>query len=179
MRSGPSFGRESNNNGNAPRPSRSATIPAASGAPVNVPGTVTGNVVVIAGGNITAAAGEGINAYNYANGNVTVNVGFNVAITAECLAASTHGGNSPYGIGAFSWGIGNIAVTTSSGDVINSGSTGINAVNQSNPITPAPSTLVTVNSVGTINFGGSRRTAAGSPRVCRRDISAAPPPPRT
>jgi hypothetical protein len=156
-----SSGANLNNNGNAPAAIQVGYNPGGTGAPVNVPGTVTGNVVVIAGGNITAAAGEGINAYNYANGNITVNVGFNVAITAEFSAASTHGGNSPYGIGAFSWGIGNIAVTTSSGDVINSGSTGINAVNQSNPIAPAPSTLVTVNSAGTINFGGIATNSGG------------------
>ena len=161
-----SSGANLNNNGNAPAAIQVGYNPGGAGAPVNVPGNVTGNVVVIAGvsgSNIIAAAGEGINAYNYANGNITVNVGFNVAITAEFSASSTHGGNSPYGIGAFSWGIGNIAITTSSGDVINSGSTGINAVNESNPIAPAASTLITVNSAGTINFGGILTNSGGIP----------------
>ena len=131
-----SSGANLNNNGNAPAAIQVGYNPGGAGAPVNVPGNVTGNVVVVAGGNITAAAGEGINAYNYANGNITVNVGFNVAITAEFSATSTHGGNSPYGIGAFDWGIGNIAVTTSGSDVINSGSSGINAVNEFEPDCP-------------------------------------------
>ena len=158
-----SSGANLNNNGNAPAAIQVGYAPGAAGVPVNVPGTVTGNVVVIAGGNITAAAGEGINAYNYANGNITLNVGFNVTITAEFSATSTHGGNSPYGIGAFSWGFGNIAVTTSSSDVINSGSTGINVVNESNPIAPSPSMLITVNSAGIINFGGIATNSGGVP----------------
>ncbi len=161
-----SSGANLNNNGNAPAAIQVGYAPGDAGVPVNVPGTVTGNVVVIAGGNITAAAGEGINAYNYANGNITLNVGFNVTITAEFSATSTHGGNSPYGIGAFSWGFGNIAVTTSSSDVINSGSTGINVVNEFNPIAPSPSMLITVNSAGIINFGGIATNSGGVPAGC-------------
>jgi large repetitive protein len=122
---------------------------------------VSGNVLVIDGGNITADAGEGINAYNFGNGNVTVNVGFGVTITA--LTAASAGSKAPYGIGADARGPGNVSITTSSGDVINSGSSGINAVNESNPIVPEPSTMVTVNSFGTINFGGLATNSGGVP----------------
>jgi hypothetical protein len=113
---------------------------------------VAGNVLVIDGGNTTADAGDGINAYNYGVGNIAVDVGFGVSIQA-LTAASSSGGNAPYGIGAFNYGTGNISVTTSSGDSINSGSTGINAVNEATAIAAAAGALVTINSFGSINSG--------------------------
>jgi hypothetical protein len=159
-----SSGANLNNNNNAPAAIQAGYNPGGSGVPASVSGiAVTGDVLVIDGGNLTAAAGDGISAYNYANGNITVDVGFNVAITAEFSATSPNGGNAPYGIGAFSWGIGNIAITTSGSDTVNSGSTGLFAVNQSNPTAPAAKTTVTVNSFGNINFGGIPTNSNASP----------------
>ena len=150
-----SSGANLNNSGSAPAAIQVGYNPGLASAPANVAAiTTTGNVVVLVGGNVTSGAGQGVDAYNYGNGNITVSIGYNVTITAEFSATSANGGNSPYGIGAFNWGIGNIAVTTSNLDIINSGSSGINAVNESNPTTPESETLVTVNSFGTINFGG-------------------------
>ena len=79
-----------------------------------------------------ADAGDGIQAYNYGIGDISVNVGFNVNIQALTSSTASSGNNAPYGIGAFNYGPGDIHVTTSTGDVINSGSSGINASNQSN-----------------------------------------------
>ena len=122
---------------------------------------VSGNVLVVDGGNITADAGEGINAYNFGNGNVAVNVGFGVTITA--LIAASAGSKAPYGIGAAAWGPGNISVITSGADIINSGSSGINAVNEATAIAAGVDALVTVNSFGTINFGGIATNSGGNP----------------
>ena len=113
-------------------------------------GNVFGDVFISAGGNITADAGDGIQAYNYGIGNISVNVGFNVNIQA-LTSATAPSGNAPYGIGAFNYGPGDIHVTTSSGDVINSGSSGINASNQSNSIAANQGAMVTVSTAGSIH----------------------------
>ncbi len=123
--------------------------------------SVSGNVFVTDGGNIIADAGEGINAYNFGNGNVAVNVGFGVTITA--LTAASAGSKAPYGIGAAAWGLGNVSVTTSGGDIINSGSSGINAVNEATAIAVGVGALITVNTSGTINFGGLVTNSNGIP----------------
>ena len=122
---------------------------------------VFGDVFVIDGGNITADAGEGINAYNFGNGNATVNVGFGVTITA--LTAASAGSKAPYGIGAAVWGPGNVSVTTSNSDVINSGSTGINAVNEAIAIAAGVGALVTVNTSGSITSGTVLNNSNNSP----------------
>ena len=54
---------------------------------------------------------------------------------------------------ALDLGAGNVAVTTSNGDIINSGSDGINANNQATAIAAAANALVTVNAAGSINSG--------------------------
>jgi large repetitive protein len=82
---------------------------------------------------LLAAAGAGIVAYNYGVGNITVSVGGGVSIQALTAASSSTSGNAPYGIAATNRGSGNILVVTSAGSSINSGSNGINAVNDANP----------------------------------------------
>jgi hypothetical protein len=118
---------------------------------------VLGNVLVNAAGSVDALAGEGILAADHADGNIAVNVGGNVSITA-LYSATAASGNSPYAIGAFNFGPGNVAVWTQAGDVIKSGSTGINAVNEATAVTSA---LVTVNAAGTI-FAGNIATDSGN-----------------
>lgn len=102
--------------------------------------------------NIIAAAGNGINAFNYGIGDVTVNVGFNISIQA-LTAATSASGKSPYGVGALNAGTGDIVVTTSSGDTISSGSSGINTVNTASAIPGSAAALVMVSAAGSIHSG--------------------------
>lgn len=143
---------------------------------------VNGTVIVNNAANITAAAGLGINAFNYGNGDVTVNDGSGTTVSGalygiEAQAESGGGtGNivinissgatvdatSSYGIFALSTDVGNISVITSSGDTINSGSAGINAVNQAATVAASASSSIVVTAHGTIN-SGTTLTGNGSP----------------
>ncbi|WP_079566273.1 Ig-like domain-containing protein [Bradyrhizobium erythrophlei] len=146
--------------------------------------SVNGTVIVNNAANITAAAGWGIDAYNYGNGDVTVNdsagttitgAQYGIAAYAESggtgnVAVNVYSGatintTSNIGILAFSTDIGNISVITSSGDTINSGGVGINAVNEAAAIPASASSLIVVTAFGTINSGsvvtGTGRLPAG------------------
>ena len=120
---------------------------------------VNGNVVVNNSANITALGGDGIRAYNYGIGDVTVN-DLAGTITALDTGSSTPG----YGIGivATNQGSGSIYVSTSLGAVINSGSSGIAAVNRAPstgstfafPTTSAANpSVISVLAYGTITSG--------------------------
>ena len=101
--------------------------------------------------------GDGIRAQNYGVGNITIIDEPNTNITA------TGDPSSRYGIFAQNLGPGNILVATSAGDIINSASAGIQAVNNAASISPGTSVVVTAN--GTINSGtvpsGNGTPAAG------------------
>ncbi|MBR0712180.1 Ig-like domain-containing protein [Bradyrhizobium liaoningense] len=125
---------------------------------------------------LLAAAGPGILAYDYGVGNITVTVGSGVSIQALTAATSSGGGNAPYGIGATNRGSGNIVVVTSNGSSINSGSTGINAVNDANPtagsdlanlfaanVAAGKPAVVSVTAAGTITAGGQSTNSGGTP----------------
>ena len=142
---------------------------------------VFGTVLVNNSANITAAAGAGIQAYSNAYGNVTVNDSAqtavqgaqfgieakqenggtgDVAVTVGAGASIT--GTASYGIDAESIGTGSISVTTASGDIVNSASSGIFADNQASSIPLAASSTITVNAYGTINIG-TTLNGGGSP----------------
>ncbi|HEV2970744.1 MAG TPA: Ig-like domain-containing protein [Pirellulales bacterium] len=123
---------------------------------------VHGNVLVNYAGSITAAAGDGMRVFDYGIGNIAINVGGNATISA-LNSATASSGNAPYGIGAFNYGPGNIAITTSTGDLISSGSTGIDVVNQATVIAASSDSLVTVNAEGTINSGTILNNSSSSP----------------
>ena len=97
---------------------------------------VYGNISVNDFGGINAAAGDGMRVFDYGIGNVAINLGNNATISA-LNSATASSGNAPYGVGAFNYGPGDIVVATSSGDLISSGSDGINAANQATAITAA------------------------------------------
>jgi T5SS/PEP-CTERM-associated repeat protein len=146
---------------------------------------VNGTVVVNNNANITAAAGYGIDAYNWGNGDVTVNDGAGTSVSgaqygigAYGLSQATNGssrgtgnvavnvaanatitGSSIFAIQAFDNDVGSVSVTTSTGDIFNSGSSGINAQSQATSV-PASSS-VTVIANGTIH-SGSLLTPNGS-----------------
>ena len=111
---------------------------------------VNGTVIVNNAANITADAGYGINAYNYGNGDITVNsaAGTTVSGAVDGIYAHAEGcgatgniavnlynnvtvnsTNRSYGIQAFYRRQWKHLGHYQSGDIINSGSTGINAVN--------------------------------------------------
>lgn len=107
--------------------------------------------------NITAAAGDGIRAYNYGNGNVTV---IDDAGTITALGGTSPTNGFGVGIGAYNFGTGSISVSTAAGTTIESGSSGISAVNEA-PSAPFSSTVIVV-AKGTIT-SGSIPTGNGNP----------------
>ena len=127
-------------------------------APANPPLTgLNGSVLVNNFANITAAAGDGIRAFNYGIGNITVDDNSG-SISALGGASPTNGYG--VGIGAYNYGTGNISVSTAAGITINSGSSGIAAVNEA-PAAPSTSS-VSVIAYGTIT-PGTIPTGNGSP----------------
>lgn len=112
-----------------------------------------GNVVVNDGSNTNVSGGKfGIEA-DHASGNIA-NVDVNVGSNA------TVGSTSSHGILAINAGAGNISVRTSAGDVINSGSAGIDAVNEAP--SAADHSVIVINAFGTIN-SGANVTGTGFP----------------
>ena len=125
---------------------------------------------------LLAAAGPGILAYDFGVGHIAVSVGSGVSIQALTAATASGGGNAPYGIAATNRGSGNIVVTTSGGSSINSGSTGINAVNDANPtagsdlanlfaanVAAGKPAVIAVTAAGTINSGSQSTNSNGTP----------------
>ena len=101
-----------------------------------------GDVTITPAGSVTGA-GSGIFATQNGNGNVTISVGSNVAITGTALD----------GIGAFSFGSGDLSVSTTSGDSIDSGSAGILAADEATTIAASADSSVAVTAAGTIDSG--------------------------
>ncbi len=147
---------------------------------------VNGTVLIDNFANVTADAGWGIDAYNYGNGNVTlideantsvsgaqygiaaysnssgagssgdviINVGTNATITAGALYGQS-------GIAASVNHGGNISITTSNGDAINSGGTGIQAnIAAANALA---SSQISITAAGTINSGFNMSPGGGQP----------------
>ena len=115
---------------------------------------VNGTVTVDNSANILAAAGDGISAFNFGNGNVTVNDEANTAI-------QTTGVNGEFGIDAFSEGVGDVSVTTSTGDVIYASSAAIAAENLATSIPDGAESAITVTAYGTI-YSGPNDTPYGN-----------------
>ncbi|MDN4983836.1 Ig-like domain-containing protein [Bradyrhizobium sp. WYCCWR 13022] len=179
-----SSGTNVNNGGSAQSAIQAGYNPGGSGA---FSSAVYGDVIVnvASDGNpfgnpnptLLAAAGPGILAYDYGVGNITVSVGSGVSINALNAASSSSGGNAPYGISATNRGPGSISVLTLNGSSINSGSTGINAVNDANPTVSTPDlvnlfaanaatgnpAVVAVTAAGTITAGGQQTNSGGTP----------------
>ena len=142
-------GANNNNSGSAPSGIQAGYNP---GTASVFNASVFGDVLVNDNASIVADAGDGINAYNYGIGDTVVNVGSGISIQA-LTAATSSSGKAPYGVSASNYGPGNVAITTSGGGTITSGSNGINAVNLSTAIDAAADALVTVTAAGTIHSG--------------------------
>jgi len=125
--------------------------------PTNPPlTTLNGDVVVNSFANITAGAGDGIRAYNYGIGDVAVNAAGTIVALGGVSPTNGYG----VGIGAYNYGTGNISVSTAADLSIQSGSSGIFAINQALS-TPSTST-VSVVAFGTIT-PGTIQTGGGNP----------------
>ncbi|MCG2645685.1 MULTISPECIES: Ig-like domain-containing protein [Bradyrhizobium] len=144
--------------------------------------SVNGRVIVNNDGNIVSDAGVGINAYHYGNGDITINdasgttvsgAQYGIEAHAEAtgstgnIAVNVYAGASitsttSYGIFAYTKGSGNISIITTSGDVINAGSVGINATNEAASIDPSANSSIVVTAAGTIN-SGTGSTGTGNP----------------
>ncbi|MGH6708545.1 MAG: hypothetical protein ACREEK_06195 [Bradyrhizobium sp.] len=173
-----SSGANVNNSGSSPSAIQAGYNPNGSGS---FNKDVYGNVIVnvASDGNpfgnpnptILAAAGPGILAYNYGVGDITVSVGNGVSIQALTAASSVNGGNAPYGVAATNRGPGNITVTTFGGSSIDSGSNGINAVNDANPtagsdlaaLFAATPAVIAVTTAGTIHARNLTTNSGNTP----------------
>ena len=108
----------------------------------------------------TSVSGDGDGIAVFAGGSTPSEAAVNVYANASINSASG------YGILALNTSAGNIAVTTSSGDVITSGGAGINAVNEDTSIASSSNSVIDVTAYGTINSGnilttGTLRPPAG------------------
>jgi hypothetical protein len=142
----------------------SATYLGGSFIPTTFPLTgLDGDVTVNNFGNITAAAGDGIRASSYGIGDVTVNEG---AGTITALGGSSPTNGFGDGINASNRGPGDILVTAAAGVVIDSGSSGISALNYApstgSSLTVPSTSQVTVVAHGTIT-SGTIPTLSGDP----------------
>ncbi len=114
---------------------------------------VFGNIFVNNNANINAAGGMGIFAFNDGEGNIAITDNSGTTIIATAAGATTPG-SAQYGIGAFGFEAGNTTVSMGFGSTINSGSSGIQAVNQATSTVSQPLTSsVTVVALGSINSG--------------------------
>ncbi len=151
-----------------------------------------GTVLVNNYANISGAKGYGIDAYNWGSGDVTLNEGNgtatsvsggqyglsanglgkgtgNVAINVGANATIT--GTSLFAIQDFSNEVGNVNLTTSAGDVFNSGSIAINV--QSQAISDSSSSTVMAVLNGTIH-SGALKTSNGSAPVGAVSVGYSP-----
>ena len=133
-----------------------SSIAASGTGSIGIDASANGNVAVNDLSN-TSVSGDSYGIAAFAQGNGHNNVAVNVYSNA------TIGSTSSYGVLAFNTSTGNIAVTTDSGDIINSGSAGINAVNEDASI--AANSVIDVTAFGTINSGniltGNQKPPAG------------------
>ncbi len=125
----------------------------ASGGGIGIFASANGNVAVNDLGNVSGVR-FGIEAFEASSNiaNVDVNVGPAAIITAT----------SSYGILAINIGAGNISVRTSSGDHINSGGAGIDAVNEATAAPASAHSTIVVNAAGAIH-SGSGLTGTNAP----------------
>ncbi|MGY8683250.1 FecR domain-containing protein [Bradyrhizobium sp. UFLA05-153] len=129
----------------------------ATGTGANSVGLLVENLNTANAGDITieqlggAAGGAyGIDATTKGDGDISIEAGGNVT------------GGSVYGIRARSYGSGSETVTTDAGTFINSGSSGIVAVNRATSIDADSDSTITVTAYGTIN-SGSNLNQSGNP----------------
>ena len=165
-------------NGAQPAGVSAGYVPGSASTPnANVNGTVS----IDNSANVTASAGWGIDAFNWGNGSVTLTDEANTTVsgaqygiaaysqgptsgsaTINVLTGATISAGSLYGlngISAFANNGGNVLVTTTAGDVVNSGGIGIAAGNSA---TSAPATSeISITTVGTINSGFDMPTGGG------------------
>ncbi|MGA2893337.1 MAG: hypothetical protein ABSE22_10730 [Xanthobacteraceae bacterium] len=110
------------------------------------------NVTVSQTGGVSGGK-TGIQAQTDGTGNETIIAGTGAVIT----------GTADYGIGAYSTGTGNISVTTVTNDTVNSGSSGILAVNNATAVPASADSMITVTANGSIDSGSNLNSAGLAP----------------
>ncbi|MCK1384072.1 VCBS domain-containing protein, partial [Bradyrhizobium sp. 21] len=130
----------------------------ASGTGANSTGILVENLNSANGGDISitqlagvAGGAYGIDALTQGGGDIAVHAGGTIT------------GSSIYGIRARSYGAGSEIVTTDAGSVINSGSSGIVAVNRATSLGAASGSSITVNAYGAIHSGSSLNQSGNTP----------------
>lgn len=116
----------------------------------NLNGTNGGDISITQLGGAVGGA-YGIDATTQGNGDIGIEAGGTIA------------GDSIYGIRARSYGSGSLSVTTEAGSVLNSGSSGIVAVNRASSIGGASGSSIIVTTYGTVNSGSSPNLAGNLP----------------
>ncbi|HEX5230836.1 MAG TPA: hypothetical protein VFW56_01240 [Bradyrhizobium sp.] len=111
---------------------------------------VAGDVLIGDGGTITAAAGDGVRGYNYGVGNIEID---SAAHVTALVASTATGRKTPYGIGAFNYGPGDVVVTTSPASVVQAGGAGVEANNQATSIASAANSVIAITTAGSISSG--------------------------
>ena len=154
-----------------------ANVTAAAGYGINAYNFGSGDVTVNdAAGTTVSGATYGIYARaesgsGYVNGSVspggntvsgTGNIAVNVYAGANSSSQTIVNATSSYGIFAFSTDLGNISIIAGTNVTVNSGSVGINAVNEAAAIPQSSQSSIVVTSSATIN-SGSAVTGTGSP----------------
>ena len=139
--------------------------------------TTTGaNIALINAGSITSAGGRGINTNSGTGSTVIVDNGPVSGATNGIIANVSGGGQisivvnggvtvtgtSTFGISAVSLA-GNVIVNTSPGDLMSSGSTGINAQDQGASIAQTSNSSISISANGTIDSGATPPSAGNEP----------------
>ncbi|MDA9432658.1 hypothetical protein XH88_12900 [Bradyrhizobium sp. CCBAU 51627] len=172
-------GSSPNQSGNTPSGIQAGYNGATTGSAVNT--NVNGSVVINNYADITSG-GHGIHAYNYGSGDISVNDGAGTSVTGAVtgikavalgggtgdvnvsIGANAHvTGTSGYGIDAYSLNAGDISVTMSEGDVVASGSVGIDAVNEATAIGSDVQSTILVRAHGTIHSGTTNTQSGNLP----------------
>ena len=122
--------------------------------------SVAGDVLIGDSGTIVAAAGDGVRGYNYGVGNIEIDSTAN--ITALVASAST-GRHTPYGIGAFNYGPGDVVITTSSASVIKAGGSGVDVNNQATSIPTGANSVIAITTAGSITSGTILNNSGSQP----------------
>ena len=137
--------------------------------------TSVDNIALISAGTINAAGGKGINTSSGGTGTTVIVDNGNVTGSTTGIAAATNSGSlnivlgygvtvtgtATFGISAISMS-GVIDINTSPGDIITSGSIGINAQDQGSSVPQSDDSAITIVTNGTINSGNTQSTRPAS-----------------
>ena len=118
----------------------------------------TGSTIIVDYGNVSGAI-NGINASTSGTGQISIDISGGATVTGTGAGTTANPGLA---ISAVSSG-GNVIVNTSPGDILNSGSSGINAQDHAASISQTSNSSISVSTDGTINSGATPPSAGNEP----------------